>query len=207
MEPQEHTFPEPETPKQRRQFANSMTVTILIFEGLIGLAGLAGGAWVGVSWGYFLIPRPLYMLYGIAAGTFMFLVHLILIFPGGAKNPLYRWIYKPFADALLKPLGMLGFEDIILISIVSGFAEEMMFRGFIQTRFGIVAASLFFGLIHIWGKKALPYAIYAIAMGFYLGGFFYYANNLWIPMLAHTVNNLLGLLMIKLNYAPDIKIK
>jgi membrane protease YdiL (CAAX protease family) len=204
MPKQEPDLPVPEDPEEKRQFTNSLTVTILVFEALIGLAGLAGGAWVGVPWRYFLAVRPGYFLLGTGAGIIMFLVHLILIFPDGEKNPLYRWIYKPFSEALVEPLSLLGFEDIILISLVSGFAEEIMFRGFLQTRFNIVAASLIFGLIHIWGKKALPYTAYAVAMGFYLGGLFLYTNNLWVPILAHVVNNLLGLIMIKLQYAPEI---
>ncbi len=184
--------------------ANHITSSLIIFEGLIGLVGLLIGAWAGVPWGQYFTYDLHALLIGLAAGVGMFLFHLVLMFPGGEKNPLYRWIYRPFARALLKPLKLLGLEDIFLIACISGVGEEVFFRGFLQWQFGIVPASIIFGLIHIWGKKALPYALYAIAMGFYLGGIYIYTGNIWTPILAHLINNLLGLLAIKYDLAPEI---
>lgn len=187
-----------------QNIANHITTSLIIFEGLFGLAGLAIGIWLEIPWGAYFAYNQQALLIGTGGGILMFLVHLLIIFPGGEKNPLYRWIYQPFARILLKPLKLLGLEDVFLIACISGFGEEIFFRGLLQWRFGIVPASIVFGIIHIWGKKAIPYALYATAMGFYLGGLFLYTNNIWSPILAHLLNNLLGLLAIKYDLAPEI---
>ncbi len=196
----------PDTPGENTpgDIANHITSSLIIFEGLVGLAGLVIGAWAGVPWGRVFAYDLQAILLGVGAGLVMFLVHLLLMFPGGEKNPLYRWIYRPFARALLKPLKLLGLEDIFIIACISGFGEEIFFRGFLQWQFGLIPASIIFGVIHIWGKKAIPYALYAIAMGFYLGGLYIYTDNIWTPILGHLINNLLGLLAIKYDLAPEI---
>ncbi|MGM0380907.1 MAG: CPBP family intramembrane glutamic endopeptidase [bacterium] len=200
--------PEIEIPGDSEQdpgdIANHITTSLIIFEGLIGLVGIAAGVWLEIPWADSFTYNLRSLLIGAGAGLVMFLVHLLIMFPGKEKNPLYRWIYRPFARALLKPLKLLGLEDIFLVACISGIGEEIFFRGFLQWQFGIVPASIIFGIIHVWGKKAIPYALYATAMGFYLGGLYIYTGNLWTPILAHLLNNLFGLLAIKYDLAPEI---
>lgn len=175
----------------------------LFFEGSLALLGLLGGAWSGLQWKLLAQPALRPMLIGTGGGIALFFFHLILFFPGGDMNPFYRYIYKPFKESLLSRLPDFTIEDIIFIAIMSGIGEEILFRGWIQYELGIVVASILFGLIHIWGKEGIGYGLYAIGMGFVLGYLYNYTGNLWAPVLAHTVNNFLGLFALQSDYLPD----
>lgn len=203
LEPESSPGEEPEEPEQRRLFANQLTTSLLMLEGSLGLVGAVGGYWSGVDWLALIQFSPVDLSLGLGGGVGLFLLHVVLLFPGGERNPLYRWIYKPFSETLAKRLRILSLEDIILISLMSGVAEEVMFRGWVQTELGLVAASILFGIIHIWGRQGIGYGVYAIGMGFILGFLFEYTGTLWAPMGMHSINNFLGLLSIKKGWTPD----
>lgn len=192
----------PEEPNGPKRAANRLTTTLIMLEGTLGVVGLVGGYWTGIDWVSLIRFTPLPFVVGLAAGVGLFVLHVVLLFPGGQKNPLYRWIYQPFEEVLVHRLRLLSLEDIFLISLMSGLAEEIMFRGWIQNELGIVVASVLFGLVHIWGQRGLGYGIYAIGMGFILGGLYMYTGSLWAPAAAHILNNLIGLLSIKFDWTP-----
>ncbi|MFB6356983.1 MAG: lysostaphin resistance A-like protein [bacterium] len=202
---EEPEFPEDPDPEIKKQFANQLTMTILILEGIVGLIGLGGIYGSELDWEVLFSFEPFSIGVGLITGILMFLTHVILIFPGGEKNPLYRLIYRPFAEALLDKFKWFSLEDIVFVSVMSGLAEEILFRGWIQTELGIIVASVLFGLIHIWGEKGIPYGIYAIVMGFAFGGIYEYTGTLWAPIIAHVINNVFGLLSIKLNLTPELQ--
>lgn len=84
--------------------------------------------------------------------------------------------------------------DLILISILAGFAEEMLFRGIIQVKLGIVAASIIFGLLHFITPA---YFIFATIMGFYLGFIFQHYESLLVPIQLHFVYDLSALVYLR----------
>jgi hypothetical protein len=89
---------------------------------------------------------------------------------------------------------------IILIALLSGITEEIFFRGFLQQATGIVVASVAFGMVHIGNRKTIYYGIYAIFIGFYLGGLFIYTANLWTPIVVHVLNNAIAIPFMKWHY-------
>lgn len=94
-----------------------------------------------------------------------------------------------------------------IIAIFSGFAEEFLFRGILQTQFGIIIASIVFGIFHIGNKKTVWYGIYAVLIGFYLGWLYHITGNLMIPILVHSLNNFLALFYMRYYYNKYIKEK
>ncbi len=84
--------------------------------------------------------------------------------------------------------------DIILISLLAGFAEELLFRGAVQGRFGIVLASVLFGVVHFVTPS---YAVVAVIMGFYIGLFFSLFDSLFIPIQLHFIYDLTAILYLK----------
>lgn len=171
--------------------------------GLAGLA-LALGAWTGTDWGPMLRMTAADVGLGVLGGLGFVALHLILIFPGGPRNPLYRTIYRPLYSALRPALRDVRAGDVVLLAVASGVGEELLFRGWMQTEAGIVAASLLFGAAHVWDRRALPYGLYAAGMGFVLGGLFAYTGpGLWAPILAHTVNNGIGLWALARGWLPE----
>lgn len=72
--------------------------------------------------------------------------------------------------------------DIIVISALAGFTEELLFRGIIQAKLGIVWASVIFGILHCLSPA---YFIIATLMGFYLGFLSDYYQSLLVPIQLH----------------------
>ncbi len=74
------------------------------------------------------------------------------------------------------------------------FAEELLFRGVIQVKLGIVGASIIFGLLHFITPA---YCVIATIMGFYLGFLFQYYESLLIPIQLHFIYDLGALLYLR----------
>ncbi len=84
---------------------------------------------------------------------------------------------------------------VLVIGIGPGIGEELWCRGFLGRGLvghygwlGVVAASFFFGLIHI----DPPQATYAMAAGLWLHFVYLTTRSLWVPMLLHFLNNSLS---------------
>lgn len=84
--------------------------------------------------------------------------------------------------------------DLCLISIFAGIAEELLFRGVVQVKFGIVAASFIFGLLHFITPA---YCILATIMGFYVGTLFHIYQSILIPIHLHFIYNLGALVYLR----------
>lgn len=180
---------------------------LLLSEGALAIVGWAAGAWVGIDWPSMVQLNRTALLIGLSGGIGLFGLHVLLLTPGGTRNPLYRLILQPLQAALSSWVSRLHIPAILLLAAASGVAEEIFFRGWLQTQFGLVAASILFGLCHIWSKDALPYGLYAMGMGFVLGLLFEQTEcNLWAPALAHAINNLLGFLALKYRWFPGSRL-
>lgn len=83
--------------------------------------------------------------------------------------------------------------DIILISLSAGIAEEVFFRGILQAEFGIIAASVLFGLAHCITPA---YIVVATVMGFYIGLFFN-RYGLLVPIQIHFVYDMGALIYLR----------
>lgn len=84
--------------------------------------------------------------------------------------------------------------NIFMIAIIPAIGEEMFFRGVLQPIFikmtrnihwGIILSGAFFSAFHLQFYGFLP----RMLMGIYFGYLFYWSRNLWLPVLAHFINN------------------
>ena len=96
----------------------------------------------------------------------------------------------------------------IYISLLAGFSEELLFRGFLQPLLGIIITSVLFGAAHF---ITLGYFLLATGIGFFLGGVFHYSGNILVPIMVHTLYNifafsLLTKIFLKEEKAPNNKI-
>jgi len=115
---------------------------------------------------------------------FVFSLHISIRYPWAQD------LEKVFAD-LLTPLPLL---QIFLIAAFSSIGEELFFRGAVQNQFGIIIASILFGLVHLpIDKKMVPWTLMAMAMGFVLGGLYMYSGNLLAPITLHFLINFLNI--------------
>ncbi|MAG56308.1 MAG: hypothetical protein CMJ83_08465 [Planctomycetes bacterium] len=96
-----------------------------------------------------------------------------------------------------KVLGPLPLSQILLLALLSGVAEELMFRGAMQPWLGWVATSLIFGGLHfVPSTTFLPWTMFAIGAGFLFGWLFDERQSLIAPMVAHVVVNAINLYLI-----------
>ena len=122
------------------------------------------------------------------AGTGV-LVAAVTIFASGELTRRTRW-GKDLARALGVLLGEIRLADCVLLALASGVAEEAFFRGALQPRIGLVAASLVFGLAHFAPRRELaPWTLFSVAAGFALGALFDRTGNLLAPVVAHALIN------------------
>lgn len=94
-------------------------------------------------------------------------------------------------DRMIRALSM---RHVWLAMLVVAVVEEGFFRALLQTSYGLIVASLCFGLVHVRYIKRPLLIIVAILLGFYLGWLFQYTHSFWVPVAAHyTINVVLAL--------------
>jgi membrane protease YdiL (CAAX protease family) len=98
--------------------------------------------------------------------------------------------------------------NLIIIGILPGIGEELIFRGILQKQIGsmmkspilgIWMAAFIFSAIHLQFEGFLP----RMVLGAVLGYLYYWTSNLWVPILAHAFNNGVQVFMI---YVTDLDI-
>jgi len=118
---------------------------------------------------------------------------------------------KKIRDLLLETLGArLAYRhwtDLLILAFIAGFAEEALFRGFLQpwlengwgADVGLFGSNLLFALVH----AVTPlYAVLAMLMGLYMGSMLDYGGerNLLVPMVIHTVYDFVAFVVILRDY-------
>ncbi len=154
---------------------------------------VGGAVWIGLREG--VIPLRLFfdlrewwldLLLGAGAGL------LLLGLWKGAERafPLAREL----EDQLGEVLGPLGRSEVIALAMLSGFAEELFFRGAVQGTFGWLPATLLFALLHAGPGRAFRlWTLFALVAGLLFGGLMELRGNLLGPVVAHFLVNAVNL--------------
>jgi len=91
--------------------------------------------------------------------------------------------------------------NLIIIAILPGIGEELIFRGILQKHIGLLfkspvaaiwIAAFIFSAIHLQFEGFLP----RMALGAVLGYLYYWTGNLWVPIIAHAFNNGVQVILI-----------
>ncbi|MDY0095381.1 MAG: CPBP family intramembrane glutamic endopeptidase [Candidatus Vecturithrix sp.] len=175
-------------------YSRQMLFRVFLLEGgLLGVA-LLWALWQNIPFYVALIPSINAWVLGTLLG-FLLLAFNYTVIEYGAKYSKILQALKTLVEADVSPLFRhLDVYTVVVIAIMSGVAEEIFFRGVLQAQFGLWIASGVFGLAHIWKKTAIVYGIYAALMGLVFGGIYICSENLWVPILAHVVNNFVAIL-------------
>ena len=109
--------------------------------------------------------------------------------------PALRSISEELAPRLVDGADRAG---LVLISVFSGVGEEAFFRGAVQQEFGLVVASLLFGLAHVGpDRRYLVWTAWAVMAGFVFGFVYDLSGGLLAPVVAHAGHNAATLLLWK----------
>jgi membrane protease YdiL (CAAX protease family) len=98
---------------------------------------------------------------------------------------------------------------VFVIAVVPSLAEELFFRGVLQqitckifrsVNIGIWITAIFFSAIHLQFFGFIPRLILGLTYGY----LFYWSRNLWIPVLAHFINNFVPVVLSYFNGWKDL---
>ena len=169
----------------------------LALTGEAGLLLLAWGLarWLQVSPGEYLRLTPVAVLWGLVATAPLVLVLAWMLTSTAAP-------VRSLVDQVTEQIGLLVSRCTLLelgcLAAVAGISEEVLFRGVIQPGLeawmpeagALLVASVLFGLVHAASRV---YALFASAMGLYLGALFVLQDNLIPPILTHGLYDFVAL--------------
>jgi hypothetical protein len=111
-----------------------------------------------------------------------------LYFERSTFGPLRR-IRQFLFETLGATLCACRWYDLLFVAALAGFCEELLFRGVLQPRLGLVGSNLLFGLLH---AVTPTYAILAGLLGGYLGELQRLSGTLGAAMLTHGLYDFLA---------------
>ena len=133
-------------------------------------------------------------LIGIAGAAIPFALFCFSMSEKARAIPIIRSLRKTITGDIRVLFASTTFIDICLISIVAGVAEELLFRGVIQAKWGIIAASILFGLLH---SVTPAYILLATVIGFYIGLLYHMFQSLLIPIQLHCIYDFGALIYLR----------
>jgi CAAX protease family protein len=166
------------------------------------LALAVGGAvWIGLRTGdvplaLFVDPAGIWLDLALGAGTGLALVGLWEV----ARRRLSG--AAQLEEHLAEILRGIAPGEVLALALLSGFTEELFFRGAVQGAWGIVPATLLFALLHTGpGAPFRLWSLFAAVAGLALGGLMLWRGNLLAPALAHFLVNAINLRRLVLHPA------
>jgi membrane protease YdiL (CAAX protease family) len=178
------------------------------------IAGLAGVVLplLALPWGYRIPIRAQYMIapprlgaaLAVIAATLSIIPILEIITVQISRILPPSESYLLFLERMRSTDGMGSICLFISLALVVPFAEELLFRGFLQRLLSgwmggpgaIVLVALLFGVVHP------PYSIPGvILLGLFFGCLVYFLGNLLYPVIGHATWNLANLAVLKMSPA------
>jgi len=161
--------------------------------GLYLVLAVGGAVWIGLRRG--VIPLSLF-----------FDVHLwwldLLLGAGAALLLLGAWmgaertvpLARDLDRQIMAALGPLQPGEAVALAVLSGFAEELFFRGAVQGAFGWLPATLAFAVLHSGPGKAFRlWTLFAAVAGLVFAGLTVWRGNLLAPIVGHFLVNAVNL--------------
>jgi uncharacterized protein len=139
------------------------------------------------------------LLWGLGAALALAAVNLTLLrargnrWPGDSLRYVCRVIVRPLFEHV-------NAAQIVTVSVLAGAAEELLFRGVLQSVVGLPAASAIFGAVHVGGRGFVGYGAWAACIGAVFGWLMVETGGLLAPIVAHAVYDALALAYVR--YGP-----
>ena len=154
---------------------------------------ICGVLWIGASQGS--IPLTLFLetagwwkdvALGIAGGF-----ALVALWDAGRKFVLAM---QELEKVLARYIGSIDSSEVFALALISGFSEELFFRGAIQTSWGWVWAMITFTVLHSGpGRIFRWWTLFAFVAALVFGGLTLIRGNILAAVIAHVVVNTINL--------------
>ncbi|MBB5323447.1 hypothetical protein HNQ34_000524 [Anoxybacillus tepidamans] len=89
---------------------------------------------------------------------------------------------------------------LFLLCMLIAFSEELLFRGVIQTSFGLLMASAIFAALHVRYLSKWFLFTTVVLLSFFLGYLYDVTENLWVTIFAHFLIDFVLAVHIRLTY-------
>ncbi len=124
----------------------------------------------------------------------------------GSRQAVERWSWGQRLHSELRPFARgISSGGVLVLALLSALGEELLFRGILQPRVGLLPQALIFGLLHqIPGRSRWVWAGWAAAFGGLAGLVFQLTGSLVGPVVAHGLVNALNLQYLK-RHDPESK--
>jgi membrane protease YdiL (CAAX protease family) len=176
----------------------SLRLKLLFLALLVEGAAFILALFLARQWGMALFPLTEHllrdMLIGTAAAVIPFALFVFTLSEKAKTLPLLGSIRRMVRGEIKAVFASTTLIDICLISLWAGLAEELLFRGVIQAKWGLVAASFLFGALHF---VTPAYALMAMVIGFYIGLLHHFFQSLLIPIQLHAIYDFGALIYLK----------
>jgi len=182
-----------EPPEGRgRSSIDSARVYALAWAFYMALA-VAGVVWLGLREGFlgtdlFFDPSRWWVDVGLGL---LAAAALVGVWAGAA-----RWVppVRTLEQRLRATIGDLSTADAVGIAVLSGFAEELFFRGAVQASLGWPLATLLFALLHTGRERVFwLWTGFAAGAGLVFAALTLWTGNLAAAIVAHVVVNAVNL--------------
>jgi len=173
---------------------------MLVLEWLI--AGELGLGLVALVWAYQSESELPHVLDVDAFLIALVLTFALTVLNFGLFRAARRWAFVKhsfafFDDEIFPLVRKAAGLEIVVVAAAAGFSEELLFRGLLMPRMGLVASSVLFGVLHGPHEKLWPLALWATFAGLGFGVVYRETGNLAIPVLVHALYDGLALFYIR----------
>jgi membrane protease YdiL (CAAX protease family) len=134
--------------------------------------------------------------------TLVFASFNLGLFTAGRRYGFARPVFEFLEGAIFPLVRQASFGELLLGAAMAGFSEELFFRGLLQPRIGLPAASLVFGLLHGPSRDLWPLGVWAAGAGALLGLVYSATGNLLLPTLVHAFYDFAALLYVRYYWRP-----
>ena len=171
-----------------------LLILTCLVEGIVLMAALIIAKYYGIK----LVPLTHNIFRDVVIGTigalFPLALFMLLLSEKAESIPSLGSLRSIILNDIRAIFSEAKFPDLCFIAACAGIAEELLFRGVIQVKLGIVGASIIFGLLHFITPA---YFVIATIMGFYLGILYQYYDSLLIPIQLHFIYDLGALIYLR----------
>lgn len=137
-------------------------------------------------------------LIGLGLGGLAVLLTRLLV-------PRFGWAQRLHNDLAPVARSMSG-AGILVLAALSAVAEELWFRGLLQSWIGLVPQALVFGIVHqVSGRSRWIWIVWAGVFGLLLGALFELTGSLLGPLVAHALINAANLHYLKRHTAAPAR--